>query len=420
MKQFKSVFKFEFMTHIRSKSFIAITLIGMAVCFIMSFLPTFFSDVGSAIGGSEDVKAKAVLVKFNEDGFSDETSVDSEMAFLSETFKDYDFEKSNLSVNDMREEVKTGNNNYAIVYESRNEVKFIIEKVSLDDRFVRNITSALNTKAKLEIMNTYGIGNEEALDLLHAEDYIVTSVDITTSDQTESFWYTYILLFALYMAIMMYGQMIAQNVASEKGTRAMEMLITSAKPTSLMFGKVIAGACAGFVQLFLIFGTAFVSYSYSDVSSGGIVSKMIGMPMDVLIYVFVFFVLGFLFYAFIYAALGSLANRVEDISMLITPITMVYVIAFILCMFSMSSGNVDSTLMIVCSYIPFTSPMVLFVRITMGNIIMPEIIIGIAILTAFVFAIGVLASKIYKMGVTMYGNAPKFKDILKLRKKNNI
>jgi len=420
MRQFKSVFKFEFMTHICSKSFIAITVIGMAVCFIMSFLPTFFSDIGSAIGGSEDVKSLPVLVMFNQENFIDEDDENSEIMFLENAFEDYDFMRTELSMSEIRENIKSGENNYAIIFDSNEEIKFIVEKVSIDDRFIRNITSALNTKAKLQIMNTYGIENEQALNLLNSNEYIKTTVDITTSDQTESFWYTYILLFALYMAIMMYGQMIAQNVASEKGTRAMEMLITSAKPTSLMFGKVIAGALAGFLQLFLIFGTAFISYTNSDISSGGIVSKMIGMPMDVLVYVFIFFVLGFLFYAFIYAALGSLANRVEDISMLITPITMVYVLAFVLCMFSMASGNVDSALMKVCSYVPFTSPMVLFVRITMGNILMPEIVVGIVILVAFVFAVGLLASKIYKMGVTMYGNTPKFKDILKLRKAKKI
>lgn len=417
MKQFFSVFKFEFQTHVSSKSYIVITIIAMAVSIILSFMPTFFGNIGNALGGSEDMSDQPVLVKFDEMNFLTQEDKEKELNLLSSQLVDYTFKETDETADNIRRIIADGKNmHYAIIFDSKTEINFIVEKVSLDNSFVRTVEDILNTKAKMEVMSEYGISSEEAANLLYSDDYITSHVDVTSSDQTESFWYTYILLFALYMAIMMYGQLIAQNVASEKGTRAMEMLITSAKPTSLIFGKVIAGACAGFLQLLLIFGTAFYSYKFSDVSADGIIGKMIGIPFDVLLYALLFFVLGFFFYAFIYAALGSLANRIEDISMLITPITLIYVIAFIVAMLSMSSGNVDSTLMKVCTYIPFTSPMILFVRITMGNISNLTIVIGILVLIAFVLIIGVIASKIYKMGVTMYGNTPKFRNLLKLRK----
>lgn len=79
-------------------------------------------------------------------------------------------------------------------------------------------------------------------------------------NQADNFFYTYVMIFALYMVIMLYGQMVATNVATEKSSRAMEVLITSARPTSMMFGKVLASCLAGFIQIAAVFGSALVLY----------------------------------------------------------------------------------------------------------------------------------------------------------------
>jgi ABC-2 type transport system permease protein len=124
-------------------------------------------------------------------------------------------------------------------------------------------------------------------------------------------------------------------------------------------------------------------------------------------------VLGFLMYAFLYGAVGSTASKLEDINTLVMPITMIFVIAFIIVMFSMAGSNVDNTLMRVCSYVPFTSPMAMFTRIAMSTVPAYEILISILILIASVFGIGVLSAKIYRMGVLLYGTTPKIGSILK-------
>lgn len=80
------------------------------------------------------------------------------------------------------------------------------------------------------------------------------------------------MIFALYTVILLYGQMVATNVATEKSSRAMEVLITSAKPTSLMFGKVIASCIAGFIQLLAVFGTANTVLQYKQ--------KLLGQQYD--------------------------------------------------------------------------------------------------------------------------------------------
>lgn len=234
-------------------------------------------------------------------------------------------------------------------------------------------------------------------------------------DQMQNYWYTYIMIFALYMVILLYGQMIATNVATEKSSRAMELLITSAKPVSMMFGKVIASCLAGMVQLIAVFGSAILFYGMNQEqwNDNPIVASIFDMPVGLLGYMLIFFVLGFFIYAFLYGAIGSTASKLEDINTSVMPVTMLFIIAFMVVMFSLASGDVDNTLMKVCSYIPFTSSMAMFTRIAMSTIAWYEIVISIAILAGSVVGIGVLSAKIYRVGVLLYGTTPKIGSIIR-------
>ena len=107
-------------------------------------------------------------------------------------------------------------------------------------------------------------------------------------------------------------------------------------------------------------------------------------------------------------------NRGEEVNTAITPIMLIFVFMFISVMTSMGSGNVDSTLMRICSYIPFTSPMAMFTRIALSDVAMHEIIISIAILIGSVFGVGYIAARIYRVGVLMYGTPPKLGNIIKM------
>lgn len=198
------------------------------------------------------------------------------------------------------------------------------------------IDSGMTMKQAGEVMNMQITGKEESLG----------------KDQVQNFFYTYIMIFALYFVIILYGQMVATNVATEKSSRAMEVLITSAKPASMMFGKVLASCTAGLVQITAIFGSALLFYHLNaDLWGDSILIRSIfNIPPELLVYMLVFFVLGFLIYAFLYGAIGSTATKLEDINTSTIPLTVLFVIAFLVVVFSMSSGNVDNVLWKVCSY----------------------------------------------------------------------
>jgi ABC-2 type transport system permease protein len=258
-----------------------------------------------------------------------------------------------------------------------------------------------------------GITPSQAGEIMSAQ--IESSTETLGKDQTQNFFYTYILIMALYMVILLYGQMVATNVASEKSSRAMELLVTSANPTSMMFGKVLAPCIAGLAQLVAIFGTALVCFNINKAAWEGnmIIESIFNIPLNLFGYLIVFFILGFLIYAFLYGAIGSTASKLEDINTSVMPITFLFIIAFIVAMMSMSGSNTDNMVIKICSFIPFTSSMTMFTRICLSTVPWYEILISIIILIASTIGVGVISAKIYRVGVLLYGTPPKLSAIIK-------
>ena len=147
--------------------------------------------------------------------------------------------------------------------------------------------------------------------------------------------------------------------------------------------------------------------------SNPLIASIFNIPIELFIYLIVFFVLGFLIYAFMFGAIGSTASKLEDINTSVMPITFLFIIAFMVVMFSMGSGSIDNTAMLICSYIPFTSPMAMFTRICLSTVAWYEIAASIAILIGSTVGIGILSAKIYRVGVLLYGTPPKLTTIVK-------
>ena len=234
-------------------------------------------------------------------------------------------------------------------------------------------------------------------------------------NQITNFLYTYIMIMALYMVIAMYGQMVASHVAAEKDSRVMELLIATSDPTSMMFGKVLASCIAGLFQLAVIFGSALLFYNLNPDAWGDspILQMLFDIPLHLLVYMLIFFLLGYLIYAFLYGAIGSTVSRIEDLSTALTPLTFIFVAAFMIVVFGISSGDVDSPLMIVASWFPLSSPMAMFTRIGMSTVSTFEIAGSIIVLIISLFLIGKLSAKIYRTGVLLYGKKVNFFSLLR-------
>lgn len=436
MKQFGIIFKFELVNYLKNKIFIGVTVFLVAVIAAVMFFPGILDLINGKDAENADQTEYADMADASDSGdaagTADDEYADEIMGLLLLSVPEEQMERAQALQNAFQasfpeyEVVLTEENTEAIkkqVISEKAECAFVLDGMTSYTYYVGNLSMYdINTEIADEILrNMYsmnamvssGISEEEAQAALSAE--IEHEIESLGKDQMQNFFYTYIMIFALYMVILLYGQMVATNVATEKSSRAMELLITSAKPVSMMFGKVVASCLAGFIQILVVFGSSILFYNLNQEHWEGniIVASIFDMPLNLLVYMLIFFVLGFFVYAFMFGAIGSTASKVEDINTSVMPVTLLFVAGFIVVMMSMSSGNIDSLLMRICSYVPFTSPMAMFTRIAMSTVPFYEILISIVILIASVTGIGIISAKIYRVGVLLYGTKPKFSSILK-------
>ena len=419
MKQFGKILKFELKYYFKNKVFVGVTIFLVLLIAVLMFFPRIvdaFSGNGSGEtaleedgeGKKADAKDLVMLIKA---GSPEEAEAVRE-AFEA-AFPDYDVRITEDGDRDIQEEILSENAECAFVLENMTSYTYYVDSVSMYDSNTEIADNVLQNLYRMGKMLESGMSKEQAGEIIAVQ--IENSSVSLGKDQMKNYWYTYIMIFALYMVILLYGQMIATNVATEKSSRAMELLITSAKPVSMMFGKVIASCLAGLAQLIAVFGCAVLFYSINreQWEDNMIIRSIFDMPVSLVVYMLVFFVLGFFIYAFLYGAIGSTASKLEDINTSVMPITMLFIIAFMVVMFSLASGNVDNTLMKVCSFVPFTSSMAMFTRIAMSTVPWYEILISVLILIGSVAGIGVISAKIYRVGVLLYGTTPKIGSILK-------
>ena len=408
MKQFGKILKFELKGYMRNKVFVGITIFLVVAIAIVMFIPNIITAFESDDEGDVTPTDLPTMLVYAED--ENLSAIVKE--YFGNAFVDYNVKVAEGSVDELKNDIISGNAECAFVMNSASSYTYYVNNLSMYDMNTEVANTVLQEVYRINAMVQNGLTPEQAGEIMSVQ--IESGTETLGKDQMQNFFYTYIMIFALYMVILLYGQMVATNVATEKSSRAMEVLVTSAKPTSMMFGKVLASCIAGFTQLVLIFGTAILLYNVNkEALSNPLIASIFDIPIELFIYLIVFFVLGFLIYAFMFGAIGSTASKLEDINTSVMPITFLFIIAFMVVMFSMGSGSVDNTAMLVCSYIPFTSPMAMFTRICMSTVAWYEIVISIAILIGSTVGIGVLSAKIYRVGVLLYGMPPKFSNIMK-------
>ena len=408
MKQFGKILKFELKNYAKNKAFVGVTVFLMVVIAIVMFFPRITTLFESDDPSDTTADLSVMLVKAD-----DPTQADMVRETFAASFTDYDVQITDAEISVIKDKITSGDVECAFVMTGVTSFTYYVDNLSMYDMNPDIATGVLQQIYQMNAMINGGMSAEDAAGVMSIQ--IDGEVESLGKDQMQNFFYTYIMIFALYMVILLYGQMVAMSVATEKSSRAMELLITSAKPINMMFGKVLAACMAGLVQLVAIFGSALVFYNVNKSYWGdnGIIDSIFNIPPELFVYMLVFFLLGFLIYAFLYGAISSTVSKLEDINTAVQPVTFLFIIGFMVVMFSMSSGSVDNILMQICSYIPFTSPMSMFTRIAMSTVPWYEIAISIAILVGSTVGIGVLSAKIYRVGVLMYGTTPKISNIIK-------
>lgn len=224
----------------------------------------------------------------------------------------------------------------------------------------------------------------------------------------------YIILTLLFMAIMITGQLIATEVTAEKSSRVMEVLITSVSPLKGMFGKIFGMFLVGLTQIIIfvavLIGNIMLPHN-ADLLSGWNINLSEVDPM-LLIFALIFYLTGYFLFATMFAAVGSIVSRTEDLAQALMPITLLSLAGYYICMFG-GIANPNAMFVKVMSYIPFFSPYVMLVRVGLENPPLWQVGMSILILLITIAIVGWLAAKIYRAGVLMYGKRPTIKELRK-------
>jgi ABC-2 type transport system permease protein len=221
-------------------------------------------------------------------------------------------------------------------------------------------------------------------------------------------------MFFLFFTLLQYGMYNMRGVIEEKSTRIVEIVISSVRPTELMLGKIVGIGLVGLTQYGI---WCLLAMNFALVAGAVLPASMLAgnalptVPMFVILYFVLFFLLGYFFYASIYTAIGAPFNSEQEAQQLaLIPSWLMAVPMFF---WWVIVNNPNSLFSVILSMIPFMTPVVMFMRVTLAEVPPWQIGTSIAIMLFSILGVAWLSGKIYRVGILMYGKKPTLGEILK-------
>ena len=419
MKNFTTILKFELDNYFKSKSYMICTIL---ICLLAAGI-MFFPRIKESIKGDKDSKVETGVDKEDKEDVSPEDMTNmtlydaagiNDMELLTGYFGGVNFIICN-SVEEVKEKIEKEEAEAGFVINSLTQYDYYVYNKSMYNEDTYTFSEYMSMLVKKDYCNR----NNLDLDEYMAVEYTQIDVNETVlgKDSASNYWYCYILVIIVFMLIIMYGVTIASGVTNEKSNRSIEILVTSTSSTALLFGKVFAGAIASIFQAGLIAFGLLGSYQFNKEYWGENISLFLDIPSDVLIVFAIFGIGGFLFYAFMYGALGALVSKIEDLNKSSGIAQMLVMIVYMVVL--MQLQNPDGIIMKVCSFLPVSSYSAMFTRVAMGSVATWEVVVSAVLLYASVVLMGIIGGKIFRNSTLRYGNPIKISNALKgLNKKD--
>ena len=432
--RFFLIIKREYLSLVAKKSFLVMTILMPFLIILLGAIPALLATINS----TSEEKVVAIV---DETGKYASTITSNE----SFTFKTYD-QATNGNPRQIYD--KEGDELYAIVVipkdieKNKQLLVYSESSVSLDLKsHIEDCMDETLTDAKIK---SYGI---DGLDKILKECNVKVDVrSIKWSDngdeEISSTEISMIIGMALsmlsYFFVLMYGAMIMNSVIEEKTNRIVEVIVSSCKPLELMLGKIVGVALVGLTQVaiwVLLLGIAASIFGMSVLGSAMASPEAIGAASDaasqlgddnmmtdifsmlmnvnyvqIITFFVIYFIGGFLLYASLFAGFGSAVDQASDASQFTTPIMIIIIVALYASMACME--NPDGNVAFWCSIIPFTSPMVMMVRLPY-DVPAWQMLLSIALLYGTAIGLTAVSAKIYRTGIMLYGKKNSLKDIVK-------
>ncbi|PIC78814.1 hypothetical protein CSV75_15145 [Sporosarcina sp. P18a] len=412
MREFWIIFKQSFLTKAKTKSFFITTLIMVAGIFLFANLPSIMEKVGKMMGNEEDDRVLVV----------DESGVlfDRLLEHLQQNEQGISLELTEDTKDQLLEQVKSEKiaSFMELSFDADQTIQANYTTSSLVDQFLpsalQDALQNIQTEVKAERLSLSVEQVSELFAPIQFEKHNISETAKSEEELNQARILVYVLMFVIYFAVIIYSSMIATEVATEKSSRVMEILISSVSPVKHMFAKVLGIGSLGIVQILVYAVSGFLAYRLSSTGEKNELSAFFSLEnleVSTLIYAVIFFLLGYFLYATLAALLGSLVSRTEDVQQMIMPMSLLIVAAFIIA--ATGLGNPELGYLKIASFIPFFAPLVMFLRVGMLDLPLWEPLLSIGIMVVTILILGWFGSKVYRGGVLMYGPSRSLKDLKK-------
>ena len=419
MNKFLTIFKREYLSRVKTKGFVIGTILTPILLIGLSFGPGLLFQLKS-----EKVRHFAVIdmsqIVYDElvKALDDTTSTGEPMYFLEKI----DATEENLvTIKDTLSKLVDSHklDGYFVipadVVESNKSEYYAKNTNDFKSNIMyQNIISQIITNYRLKKSNIDPQMIKMLTQRIDLKTFKIEKGGKEQEDRGFSFIITFIMLFFLYMALIMYGVFVMRSVYEEKTSRVVEMIVSSCRPFQLLAGKVLGVGAVGLTQYAIWVSVAALLTLYA----GSIIAMFAPaadfpiptIPISVLVYFIIFFILGYLLYATLYAMVGSMVNSDQDAQQFQFPVMIFIIGAFFLAFYIIR--NPDTTLAKIVSQIPLFSPITMFTRISVQSPPFGEILLSIVLLIAAIIFFIWLAAKIFRVGILMYGKRPTLPEII--------
>ena len=414
MRDLKTVIAFTIKDMAKRKSFIISTLIILVLIVIGFNIPNIMKAI---TGDNENVSETKILIV-------DSTNVfEGTLPSLNYMELGYNVQVANneVSFEDIKNRIENNDINEAMIIEPKEDgtykLRYIVENMAQMASVPEDLTNAINSLYTNLQISKLGLTQEQIASLSPNFEFTIEQ----TEEQEVSGNIVVIMLLSivLFYAIYFCAYQVSSSITTEKTSKIMETLVTSTSPRIIVLGKTIGIGIVGLIQICVIVAVALISAkAFLEPELLNAVLDMSMMTPYLAIMTIVYFILGYLAYALLYALTGSTVSKPEDIQSANTPVAILAVIGFYLSYFTMM--NPTSELNQFAAIFPISSPFCMPFRIMMGIASTSEIILSIVVLVITILIIAQVAIKIYSNAILNYGTKMTFKDIVKVyRDKNN-
>ncbi|HKW23167.1 MAG TPA: ABC transporter permease [Ktedonobacterales bacterium] len=425
----------EYRNRVTQRSFIISTIVLLALIVIGAFIPTIIQLIARATSGQAQSQTHIVVV--NQAGAVaglDEAALNALINTSlngTQTGSGAPYAISSqpgASVAGAQQQVKDGKLDVLLVVsrssDQRLQLTYVTKTSEANDGNLPAIQTLATQLTFLDTAHQMGLTPAQVRSLSAPPDLTVTRVSSESGRPTNQIVVGYILAFAgaylLFYAVITYATAVANGVVEEKSSRVMELLLNAATPWQLLVGKIVGIGAAGLTQMvcLVVVGVGALllqiplQAALFGANVGGLTQYLSGVSIPFLLLFLVYFLLAYFLYSSLFAGLGALVRRQDEVQSVIQ-IPLFLMIAS-LALFYVAVFAPDQTLTRVLSFFPFFTPVLMLARLGLGTVAWWEVVVTILLMVAAIAACAWVAARLYRYGVLMYGQKPSLRQLARI------